>query len=67
MRVFILKKFIFSVFAALFICIPAFAMEAAVPEFDVYINSERIEKNTDYPVLLYKNITYFPMTYNYVR
>ena len=63
-----MKKFIITLFALVLLSIPAYAFEAAVPQFDVYANGMKLEhKNTEYPLLVYKDITYFPMTYDYVR
>lgn len=63
-----MKKFIAALFGALILCVPAFALEATVPQFDVYIGTDKLEfKNADYPLLLYKDITYFPMTYDYIH
>lgn len=63
-----MKKLIVSLFALVLLSIPAYALEATVPQFDVYIGIEKLEfKNTEYPLLLYKDVTYFPMTYEYVR
>lgn len=37
---------------------------AVIPSFDVYFNGTKIESELrEYPLLLYKDITYFPMTY----
>lgn len=39
-----------------------------IPEFSVTVNGQVMEsKNNQYPLLLYKNITYFPMAYDYAR
>lgn len=39
-----------------------------IPEFPVTVNGKVMEsKNNQYPLLLYKNITYFPMAYDYAR
>ena len=63
-----MKKFITALFALALMSVPAFAFEAAVPDFDVYIDGNKIEyKETKYPLLTYKDITYFPMTYHYVH
>lgn len=37
---------------------------AKIPGFTVVINEEKIDIQSEYPLLLYKNITYFPLTYN---
>ncbi|WBW50391.1 hypothetical protein O6R05_02280 [Peptoniphilus equinus] len=39
-----------------------------IPTFDVTINDVAMEKeNSEYPVLVYRDITYFPMTYKNAR
>jgi hypothetical protein len=50
--------------------VPSFAAEktvtASLPPFQVQINGTLIDSKTaEYPLLLYKNITYMPMTYDY--
>lgn len=63
-----MKKFIISLFALVMLSLPAYALEATVAQFDVYVGGTKIEhKNTLYPLLTYKDVTYFPMTYDYVR
>lgn len=38
-----------------------------IPDYDVRVNDEVIDtKHSQYPVLKYKNITYFPMTWDYL-
>lgn len=38
-----------------------------IPEFDVRVNDVLIDiQHSQYPVMVYKNITYFPMTYDYL-
>lgn len=54
----------------LFFSIESYAnsTQVTIPEFSVTVNGQVLEsKNNQYPLLLYKNITYFPMTYNYAR
>ncbi len=63
----ITKKFIVSLFALALMSVPALAFEAKVPDYDVYCDFYKLEKETFYPPLVYKDITYFPMTYDYVR
>jgi len=49
-----------------FFITPAFAMEvkAQLPSFDVSFNGVKIEnENRQFPLLVYKDITYVPMTY----
>lgn len=37
---------------------------ATLPTFDVYFNGNKVESEyREYPLLVYKGITYFPMTY----
>lgn len=43
-------------------------LTATVVDYDIYINGERIlTEESQFPFLNYKNITYFPMTYDYTR
>ncbi|WP_312701192.1 hypothetical protein [Sedimentibacter sp.] len=43
----------------------AASVNVTLPEFDVRINGIEIDnKNREYPLIVYKNITYFPMTYH---
>jgi len=43
-------------------------VQIAVPSFDFYINNEKIDyKTSEYPIITYKDITYFPMTWDYAR
>ncbi|WP_313345375.1 DUF5050 domain-containing protein [Sedimentibacter sp.] len=40
-------------------------VNVTLPEFDVRINGIEIDnRNKEYPLIVYKNITYFPMTYH---
>ncbi len=40
------------------------AETATIPSFDVHFNGNKVESELrEYPLLLYKDITYFPMTY----
>ena len=62
-----MKKFLIGAitFGALLLS-PTFAMEAKsnLPTFDVAFNGTEIEnENRQYPLLVYKDITYVPMTY----
>lgn len=44
------------------------SVTVTIPEFPVTVNGKVMEsKNNQYPLLLYKNITYFPMAYDYAR
>ncbi|MDW7668867.1 MAG: hypothetical protein SCJ93_08590 [Bacillota bacterium] len=39
---------------------------ASIPEFTIKINGEIVdESNTEYPLLLFRDITYFPLTWEY--
>ncbi len=39
----------------------------SIPEFDVTVNGQLLDiKHSQYPVLLYNNVTYFPMTSDYL-
>lgn len=43
-------------------------LTATIPMFDIYINGNLIDNvHSDYPLITYKDITYFPMTYDYVN
>ncbi len=67
------KKWIASAALAAFlatgISAPAMAAQnvtVTLPTFPVKLNdSEMVPKYDEYPVIVYKDITYFPMTYNY--
>ena len=40
--------------------------EAVLPEYPIYINGRKIDnKNEAYPLLNFRGVTYFPMTYDY--
>lgn len=62
-----MKKFLlFVTICWMFLIIPTFAMEVKtnVPTFNVYFNGIKIEnENRQFPLLVYKDITYLPMTY----
>lgn len=63
-----MKKFIMVLLAALALSVPAFALEADVAQFEVWVDNVKLEhKATKYPLLVYKDVTYFPMTYDYVH
>ncbi len=59
------SAFFAAVIAAMLPIATASAKEMAViPSFDVHFNGTKIESELrEYPLLLYKDITYFPMTY----
>lgn len=41
---------------------------ATLPKFDVTLNEQKVDNTySQYPLLVYKDITYFPMTYNTAR
>ena len=43
-------------------------LTATIPNFKVTVNNKAIDNiNSKYPLLVYKNITYFPMTWNYTQ
>ena len=43
-------------------------IHALVADFDVYMEGNRLEhRDTSYPLLVYKGVTYFPMTYDSVH
>lgn len=43
-------------------------VEVSIPSFDVKVNGVKFEnQNNQYPLLFYKQIVYFPMTYDYSR
>jgi hypothetical protein len=47
---------------------PAGSYKATIPNYKVKINGQNIDNtNNKYPVLVYKDITYFPMTWNYTN
>ncbi len=64
-----MKKNILALCTAVFLlCLPSLCAEAketaSIPTFDVHFNGNRIDSlYREYPLLLYKDITYFPMTY----
>ena len=44
------------------------AVTVTIPEFPVIVNGQSMEsKYNQYPLLVYKDITYFPMAYDYAR
>lgn len=43
-------------------------LKVTIPSFDVYINGTKINnQSSKYPVFVYNDITYFPMTWNYTQ
>jgi hypothetical protein len=48
--------------------IPAGMVKVNLPSFNVFANDEQVANSkTKYPVIEYKDITYFPMTWNYTQ
>ena len=62
-----MKKLIFALLAALILTAPAFAAEAetaSLPSFKVTLNGVEVKNEyREYPLFVYNDITYFPMTY----
>lgn len=58
------KLFVGIALAGALLCGGAFAETATLPNCDVTINGTKVDSvNREYPLLQYKDITYFPMTY----
>ncbi|SFK93546.1 hypothetical protein SAMN03159341_102249 [Paenibacillus sp. 1_12] len=48
--------------------VPAGQLKVTIPAYKVYVNNQQVFSNTSkYPVFEYKDITYFPMTYNFTQ
>jgi hypothetical protein len=48
--------------------IPAGTVKVNLPSYNVFLNDEQVANSkTKYPVIEYKDITYFPMTWNYTQ
>ena len=63
-----MKKLIALLFMMALCCVPAHAFEVDVAPYDISFDFVTINgTNTQYPPLVYKDVTYFPMTYEYVR
>jgi len=69
-----MKKFVFSLifmlclFAMLSFASASYEAEVIIPDYEVVINESPIYYyDSVYPMLSYKDITYFPMTYDYCR
>lgn len=46
----------------------ATSLKVTIPSFDVTLNGEKLDsKNSEYPLIVYNDITYVPMTYHYAR
>ncbi len=57
---------VFLLFSSLFIFSSAKEVEVLIPDYEVHIDNGSIYyKDSLYPFLNYKDITYFPMTYDY--
>ena len=42
--------------------------KAVVPDYDIYINGQKYDNiNQEYPILNFRDITYFPLTYDIIR
>lgn len=40
---------------------------AVLPEYDIFVNGEKIEnENEEYPLLNFRNVTYFPLTWDFI-
>ncbi len=40
---------------------------AVVPKYDIFVNGKKIDNNIqEYPVLNFRNVTYFPLTWDYI-
>lgn len=51
-------------FSGITIAEAAQTVQVTLPDFDVTLNGQKIDNNTrQYPLIVYKDITYFPMTY----
>lgn len=66
-----MKKLIAVLFMILMLpAASAFAedVKVLIPDYKVILNDNEIDyKNSLYPLISYKDITYFPMTYEYCR
>ena len=61
----LLTVFVFNIYS--FAATPV-KVTATIPKFKVMVNNQVINnENNQYPLLVYKNITYFPMTWDYTR
>lgn len=59
---------IFTFFLAISTKVEARTESATLPLFDVTLNGQKVDNTySQYPLLVYKDITYFPMTYNTSR
>ena len=40
---------------------------ATLPEYDIFVNGEKIQnQNEEYPILNFRNVTYFPLTWDFI-
>jgi hypothetical protein len=65
-----MKKWLFMFLVICFVLTPAIAsaqsVRVEIPDFQVNVNGVAMEnKYNRYPLIVYKDITYFPMAYNY--
>lgn len=63
-----MKKMLVVLMLVIAMALPAISVSAkeiaTLPSFDVYFNGNKVESEyREYPLLVYKDITYFPMTY----
>ncbi len=65
------KILLFSLILMCILIIPSYASDeitVLIPDYDFIIEDQSFYyKNSEYPILSYKDITYFPMTYEYCR
>ncbi|MDR3296414.1 MAG: hypothetical protein LBT26_11420 [Clostridiales Family XIII bacterium] len=64
------KHFFLTALLCVLVPSSAWAMDvkAAIPTFPVVLNGQQMENTyNQYPLLVYRNITYFPMAYDYAR
>ncbi|GAB7053587.1 MULTISPECIES: YHYH domain-containing protein [unclassified Paenibacillus] len=48
--------------------VPEGSVKVSLPGFNIFVNGQQISNSTSkYPVVVYKDITYFPMTWNYTQ
>ncbi|WP_105615835.1 DUF5050 domain-containing protein [Vallitalea okinawensis] len=66
-----MKKYLFLFFlVALFLLIPNKVLAksyvtVSISDYDIYLNDVKVNNSTsEYPFITYKNITYFPLTFN---
>ena len=67
-RWYVMKKMLVVLMLVIAMALPAISVSAkeiaTLPSFDVYFNGNKVESEyREYPLLVYKDITYFPMTY----